>query len=134
MVGVEAIEHRLVVGRAPRLHFGAIGAIAAIAIAAVAAAVPRGGFVGGQPAAGAGGRCGVFGAGAGEQLHVLAAEQSYQGVARARLAAATQAVYARIALYRALAGPFPLAAPAEPAVGTRNPQAAAAPAPAPSRG
>ncbi len=73
-------------------------------------------------------------AGATDQLHVLAAEQSYQGVARARLAAATQAVYARIALYRALAGPFPLAAPAEPAVGTRNPQAAAAPAPAPSRG
>lgn len=73
-------------------------------------------------------------AGATDQLHVLAAEQSYQGVAGARLSAATQAVHARIALYRALAGPFPLATPAEPAVGARNPQADAAPGPAPTRG
>ncbi len=73
-------------------------------------------------------------AGATDQLHVLAAEQSYQGVARSRLSAARQALDARIALYRALAGPFPLAAPAEPAVDTRNPQATAARGPARSRG
>lgn len=63
-----------------------------------------------------------YAAGGTDQLRVLDAERTYQGLARSRVSAQAQQLDDRIALYRALAGRLALTRPAEPAAEPRNSQ------------
>lgn len=63
-----------------------------------------------------------YAAGGTDQLRVLDAERTYQGLARSRVSAQAQQLDDRIALYRALAGRLTLTRPAKAAAEPRNSQ------------